>query len=181
VIVWVAFGAGLLIWTVIVRKKVLKNRHNISYPFEDVELRHPVGSIRQAIITGKYGGGVFCNLPDGTVCMCSYSYQYEDSDFRVGGTVILLVLQYVFHHTMHLVKEKKMGRIHLRAGEEGMPPEQVAAALAEMQVRVIATHLSIGKTGEVEAKMDVLFPLDFDAGKLVGLAKDFPEIVTIDT
>lgn len=99
----------------------------------------------------------------------------------IGSTVILLVLQYVFHHTMHLVKEKKMGRIHLRAGEEGMPPEQVAAALAEMQVRVIATHLSIGKTGEVEAKMDVLFPLDFDAGKLVGLAKDFPEIVTIDT
>ena len=99
----------------------------------------------------------------------------------IGSTVILLVLQYVFHHTMHLVKEKKMGRIHLRAGEDGMPPEQVAAALAEMQVRVIATHLSIGKTGEVEAKMDVLFPLDFDAGKLVGLAKDFPEIVTIDT
>ncbi len=94
VIVWVAFGAGLLIWTVIVRKKVLKNRHNISYPFEDVELRHPVGSRRQAIITGKYGGGVFCNLPDGTVCMCSYSYQHEDSDFRVGDTVILLVQRY---------------------------------------------------------------------------------------
>ena len=65
-----------------------------SNPFEGAELRHPVGSRRLAIIAGKYGGGVFCNLPDGTVCMCSYSYQHEDSDFRVGDTVILLVLQY---------------------------------------------------------------------------------------
>ena len=43
------------------------------------------------MIAGKYGGGVFCNLPDGTVCMCNYSYQYEDSDFLVGDTVILVV------------------------------------------------------------------------------------------
>ena len=27
-----------------------------------------IGSRRQAMIAGKYGG-VFCNLPDGTVCM----------------------------------------------------------------------------------------------------------------
>ena len=41
----------------------------------------------------KYGG-VFCNLPDGTVCMCDYSYQHEDSDFLVGDTVILVVQRY---------------------------------------------------------------------------------------
>ena len=34
---------------------------------------------------------MFCNLPDGTVCMCSYSYQHEDADFMVGDTVILAV------------------------------------------------------------------------------------------
>ena len=65
-----------------------------SNPFEGAELRHPVGSRRQAAIAGKYGGGVFCNLPDGTVCMCSYSYQHEDSDFMVGDTVILAVQRY---------------------------------------------------------------------------------------
>ncbi len=65
-----------------------------SNPFEGAELRHPVGSRRQAVIAGKYGGGVFCNLPDGTVCMCSYSYQHEDSDFMVGDTVILAVQRY---------------------------------------------------------------------------------------
>ncbi|WP_299967525.1 hypothetical protein [uncultured Oscillibacter sp.] len=62
-----------------------------SNPFEGAEFRHPAGSRRQAVIAGKYGGGVFCNLPDGTVCMCNYSYQYEDSDFLVGDTVILVV------------------------------------------------------------------------------------------
>ena len=45
------------------------------------------------MIAGKYGG-VFCNLPDGTVCMCDYSYQHEDSDFLVGDTVILVVQRY---------------------------------------------------------------------------------------
>nr|WP_325211133.1 hypothetical protein [uncultured Oscillibacter sp.] len=62
-----------------------------SNPFEGAEFRHPAGSRRQAVIAGKYGGGVFCNLPDGAVCMCNYSYQHEDSDFLVGDTVILVV------------------------------------------------------------------------------------------
>ena len=62
-----------------------------SNPFDGAELRHPVGSRRQATIAGKYGGGVFCNLTDGTVCMCNYSYQHQDSDFMVGDTVILVI------------------------------------------------------------------------------------------
>ncbi len=63
-------------------------------PFFGAELRHPTGCRRLAVISGKYGGGVFCNLPDGTVCMCNYSYQHEDSDFMVGENVILVVQRY---------------------------------------------------------------------------------------
>ncbi len=65
-----------------------------SNPFDGAEQRHPVGSRRYATIAGKYGGGVFCNLPDGTVCMCNYSYQHEDSDFMIGDTVIVLVQRF---------------------------------------------------------------------------------------
>ena len=65
-----------------------------SNPFDGAEQRHPVGSRRYATIAGKYGGGVFCNLPDGTVCMCNYSYQHEDSDFMVGDTVIVLIQRF---------------------------------------------------------------------------------------
>lgn len=65
-----------------------------SNPYEGAEQRHPVGSRRHAMIAGKYGGGVFCNMVDGTVCMCNYSYQHDDSDFSVGDTVILVVQRF---------------------------------------------------------------------------------------
>ena len=63
-------------------------------PFLGAEERHPVGARRLAVISGKYGGGVFCNLPDGVVCMCNYSYQHEDADFMVGEHVMLLIQRY---------------------------------------------------------------------------------------
>ena len=63
-------------------------------PYDGAEDRHPVGCRRLAVISGKYGGGVFCNLPDDTTVMCKYSYQYEDSDFMIGDTVILVVQNY---------------------------------------------------------------------------------------
>lgn len=63
-------------------------------PYDGASTRHPTGSRRQAVISGKYAGGVFCNLPDGTVCMCNYSYQYEDSDFKIGDIVILRIQRF---------------------------------------------------------------------------------------
>ncbi len=63
-------------------------------PFDGAELRHPVGARRQATIAGKYAGGVFCNLPDGAVCMCSYSFHYSDSAFAIGDKVMLVIQRY---------------------------------------------------------------------------------------
>lgn len=63
-------------------------------PFDGADLRHPVGCQRFATITGKYGGGVFCDLPDGTVCLCAYSFQYEDSEFRLGDKIGLIISAY---------------------------------------------------------------------------------------
>lgn len=76
-----------------------------SNPFDNAEIRHPEGCRRQAVISGKYAGGVFCNLPDGTVCMCSYSYQYTDADFMIGDTVILVVERH------NLEKKQMYGKI----------------------------------------------------------------------
>lgn len=69
-------------------------KETASNPFDGADTRHPVGCRRQAVISGKYGGGVFCNLPDGTVCMCSYSYQYDDADFSVGDSAIVVIQHY---------------------------------------------------------------------------------------
>ena len=63
-------------------------------PFDEASLRHPVGCRRRASIAGKYAGGVFCNLSDGAVVMCRYSFHYEDSDFKTGDTVMVVIQRY---------------------------------------------------------------------------------------
>lgn len=76
------------------RNLLISVKETEANPFEGAEQRHPVGSRRYAVIAGKYGGGVFCNLPDGTVCMCNYSYQHEDSEFQSGDHVTLVVQRF---------------------------------------------------------------------------------------
>lgn len=65
-------------------------------PFDGAEMRHPVESRRQAVIAGKYAGGVFCNLTDGVVVMCNYSFHYEDSEFAIGERVMVMIQRYDF-------------------------------------------------------------------------------------
>ena len=73
---------------------VISVKETIPNPFDEASLRHPVGCRRRAIIAGKYAGGVFCNLPDGAVVMCRYSFHYEDSDFKTGDTVMVVIQRY---------------------------------------------------------------------------------------
>jgi ribosomal protein S1 len=65
-----------------------------SNPFDGAERRHPVGSRRQAVITSKYKGGVFCTMADGTVSLCLYSNLHYDSEFMIGDNVIIYLSQY---------------------------------------------------------------------------------------
>lgn len=76
-------------------------KETMENPFSGAVKRHPIGSRRQAVISGKYGGGVFCTLPDETVCLCLYSTRHSDSDFHIGDTVILAIKQ--FDYDRHLV------------------------------------------------------------------------------
>ena len=63
-------------------------------PFFGAIKRHPIRSRRQATISGKYAGGVFCTLTDETVCLCHYSTRHSDTDFHVGDTVILAIQKF---------------------------------------------------------------------------------------
>ena len=69
-------------------------KETVPNPFDEASLRHPVGCRRWASIAGKYADGVFCNLPDGAVVMCRYSFHYEDSDFKTGDTVMIVIQRY---------------------------------------------------------------------------------------
>ena len=77
-------------------KLVISVKETNPNPFDGAELRHPEGSRRQAEIAGKYAGGVFCNLPDGVVVMCSYSFHYDDAAFAIGDKVIVMLQRYDF-------------------------------------------------------------------------------------
>lgn len=63
-------------------------------PFDGAEFRHPEGSTREAVISGKYGGGVFCTLPDNVTVMCNYAFHYDDSTFQIGDRVLVQIQRY---------------------------------------------------------------------------------------
>lgn len=69
-------------------------------PFDGADRRHPIGSRRQAVISGKYAGGVFCTLPDDLVCLCLYSSQHSDMDFDIGDTVLLVIRYYDYRRKL---------------------------------------------------------------------------------
>ena len=69
-------------------------------PFQGAVKRHPVNSRRQATISDKYGGGVFCTLPDDSVCLCRYSAQQRDREFHVGDSVIIVITNHNFERSM---------------------------------------------------------------------------------
>ena len=73
---------------------VISVKETVPNPFDGADFRHPEGSQRCAVIAGKYAGGVFCNLPDGVTVMCNYAFHYDDSTFKSGDRVRLVIQRY---------------------------------------------------------------------------------------
>lgn len=63
-------------------------------PFDGADFRHPVGSDRQAIVTNRYKGGVFCRLADDVTCMCLFSRSYSEYDCSPGDRVMVHITRY---------------------------------------------------------------------------------------
>ena len=63
-------------------------------PFDGADARHPVGSDRQALVTNRYRGGVFCRLTDGTTCMCLFGRGYTEYDCSPNDRVIVRITRY---------------------------------------------------------------------------------------
>ena len=66
-------------------------------PFIGADRRHPVGSTRQAVISGSYAGGLFCRLSDDTTCLCLYSPSYFSEEFYNGDSVLIAITQYDYN------------------------------------------------------------------------------------
>jgi ribosomal protein S1 len=63
-------------------------------PFYGADRRHPVGSTRQAVVSGTYAGGVFCRMQDDTTCLCLYSPNYFSDELYIEDTVLIVITQY---------------------------------------------------------------------------------------
>lgn len=77
-------------------------------PFDGADQRHPVGCRRQAIIEGKYAGGVFCRLPDDTTCLCLYSNIHYDAAFETGDIVLVHITE--FNYDRKLIYGRIIGK-----------------------------------------------------------------------
>lgn len=78
-------------------KRVLKLsiKETMPHPFDGIETRHPISSVRIATIVGKYGGGVFCRLYDNvTDVLCSYESMQYDGDYKIGDAVEIIISRY---------------------------------------------------------------------------------------
>lgn len=69
-------------------------------PFDGADQRHPVGCRRQAVIEGKYAGGVFCRLPDDTTCLCLYSNNHFDGAFEPGDVVLIHITEFNYNRKL---------------------------------------------------------------------------------
>ena len=64
------------------------------HPYDGARTRHPIGSRRASVISGKYQGGVFCRLDDTIDCLCIYSPSQYDDQFHIGDPVIIVVTKF---------------------------------------------------------------------------------------
>ena len=64
------------------------------HPFIGADVRHPINSRRASVITGKYKGGVFCQLEENLDCFCTYSQNQYDEDFEIGDQVIIAITNF---------------------------------------------------------------------------------------
>lgn len=88
----------------------LSIKETMPHPFDDVEIRHPIGSTRIATIVGKYGGGVFCRLYyNVTDVLCSYDTMHYDGDFHIGDKVEILIKR--LNHEKKLVYGKMLRKM----------------------------------------------------------------------
>ncbi len=77
------------------RRLVLSLKEAAPHPFDGVETRHPIGSTRIGTIVGKYMGGIFCRLHDGTTnVLCSYITMEYDGDYNIGDSVEIIIRKY---------------------------------------------------------------------------------------
>lgn len=99
----------------------------------------------------------------------------------IGSTLMLLVIQYLFHKKLRIFRDSNIGHVLLHMKKDDNTRERITSALTSLNIQVIATHLNIYEDDCIEANLDVLFPKNFDTENIITLMANYPEIASIDT
>lgn len=100
----------------------------------------------------------------------------------IGTTIMLLVIQYLFHRNWKIFNANNAGKIHLHVKKGDDTRERVTSVLTSMNVQVLSTHIkNIDEDGGMEATLSVLFPKSFDPDNIITLMTNYPEITAIDS
>ncbi|MEY8311283.1 MgtC/SapB family protein [Oscillospiraceae bacterium 42-9] len=99
----------------------------------------------------------------------------------IGSTVMLLVIQYLFHRNWRIFNANNAGRIYLHMKKGDDTRERILSVLTGMNIQVTATHMNIDENGCIEATLTVLFPKGFDPENIITLMSNYPEITAVDS
>lgn len=99
----------------------------------------------------------------------------------IGSTIMLLVIQYIFHRNWRIFNASNAGRIHLHIRKGDNTRERIVNALTGMNIQVTDTHMTIDENGYIEATLTVLFPKVFETEHILTLMANYPEITSIDS
>lgn len=99
----------------------------------------------------------------------------------IGSTVILLVMQYLFHKNWKIFNNTaSVGKIHLHAEKSGELNERLSETLSDMNIQVTSKNINICEDGWVDATLHIQFSKGLAQNELVELMENYPEIVSID-
>lgn len=98
----------------------------------------------------------------------------------IGSTVMLLVIQFLFHRNLRIFNSNNAGKIllHMRKGDDTQ--ERIISALTKLDIQVISTHMNIYDSYSIEVSLNVIFPKGFSAENTMTLMANYPEIASID-
>lgn len=99
----------------------------------------------------------------------------------IGSTIMLLVIQYIFHRNWRIFNASNTGRIYLHFRKGDNTRERIVNALTGMNIQVTDTHMTIDENGYIEATLTVVFPKVFDTEHILTLMANYPEITSIDS
>ena len=98
----------------------------------------------------------------------------------IGSTVMLLVIQCLFHRNLRIFYANNTGKIilHTQKGEDVQ--QKLADGLAARNIQTVSAQLKVENGDGIQVCLTVVFPKEFTTQDALALMEDYPAISAID-